>query len=71
MKNILNALRAVAREHPIRVRAAVASVLVLVGQLVPAVADVVGSVALVDAMTGIVIVLLGADAARVVAKDVK
>ncbi|MGP3940499.1 hypothetical protein [Streptomyces sp. 6N106] len=64
----LAALRAYAGSHPVQVRAAVAAVLVFAGQYVPAVKELAGSAAFVDAVTGALVALLAADAARVVTK---
>ncbi|WP_328691166.1 hypothetical protein OG879_31450 [Streptomyces caniferus] len=61
---MLETLRAIVRDNPVKVRAAIAAVLVLVGQLIPSIADVVGSDTIVDVLTGVVVVVLGADAAR-------
>ncbi|MEV8056563.1 hypothetical protein AB0P37_08550 [Streptomyces antimycoticus] len=72
MRALLTRTRAVLRSYavanPVKVRAAVAAVLVFVGQYVPAVKDMAGSDAFVDAVTGALIALLAADAARVVTK---
>ncbi|MEV7467186.1 hypothetical protein AB0O20_11895 [Streptomyces kronopolitis] len=64
LKRALAVLREYAASNPIKVRAAIAAVLVLVGQLAPSIADVVGSDTIVDVLTGVVVVVLGADAAR-------
>lgn len=57
-------MRAWVRANPVKVRAAVAVVLVAVTQLVPAVEHVAGSDAAVDVITTVIIALAGVDAAR-------
>lgn len=73
MRNFLtrawDIVRAVVASHPVKVRMAVAAILVYLGQFVPAVADFVGSDGVVDFVTGAVLALLAGDAVRASRKN--
>jgi hypothetical protein len=69
VKTVLNALRTYAGAHPYQVRSAVAALLVLVGQLLPAVADLAKSASVVDGVTALLLGALAADTARVATKS--
>ncbi|WP_172384872.1 hypothetical protein [Streptomyces sp. MNP-20] len=60
-------VRDLIRDNPVRVRAAVGALLVLVGQYVPVVKEMAGSEGVVDAVTLVVLLVLGESASRKVA----
>ncbi|MFB7643895.1 hypothetical protein ACFC0S_03135 [Streptomyces sp. NPDC056084] len=62
-----DALKAFLRDNPVRVRAGIAAVLVLVAQTVPAVADVAVNDTVVDFLTFLVVLICGESASRQVA----
>ncbi|AUG87155.1 hypothetical protein HOS58_gp23 [Streptomyces phage Attoomi] len=64
---MLDTLLNLVKDNPVRVRAAVGALLVLVGQYVPAVKELAGSEAVVDGVTLVLLVLLGESASRKVA----
>jgi hypothetical protein len=64
---VFNAIRTFVRDNPVRVRAGVGALLVLLGQYVPGVAEFAGSEAVVDGVTLALLVLLGESASRKVA----
>lgn len=61
---MITAVRDFVSRHPVKVRALVAAVLVIVGQFVPQAAELAGSNVAVDAITGALVVALGYDAVR-------
>ncbi|MGW7270802.1 hypothetical protein ACWGH5_09805 [Streptomyces sp. NPDC054864] len=60
-------LRTFVRDNPVRVRAGVGALLVLLGQYVPAVAELAGSDTVVDGVTLVLLLVLGESASRKVA----
>lgn len=69
LKRVWEAVATFATNHPVKVRAGVAAVLLLVGQYVPAVADYAGSDTVVDIVTGALLALLAGDAVRAARKN--
>ncbi|MEU7200257.1 hypothetical protein [Streptomyces sp. NPDC045470] len=65
--NFFQSLAAFVRDNPVRVRSAVAALLVLVGQSIPALSNWAGSDTVIDFITFVVVVGLGESASRKVA----
>lgn len=57
------------RKNPVKVRALVGAVLVAGAQFVPSLESLAGSETAIELISASVVLALGADAARVVAKD--
>ncbi|MFE5616281.1 hypothetical protein [Streptomyces sp. NPDC056524] len=64
---MLDLLRTLVRDNPVRVRAAGGALLVLLAQYVPAVADLAVNDTIVDGLTLVVLLVLGESASRKVA----